>query len=94
MEPRDWDSNAGADCAGGATEATGLSWVLSSEGTGRAPALEGLPCCSEWVGSKDHDALVELACSWPDSCSAAEGNENGADLGGMPFVEWVKGMLP
>ena len=47
MDSRDWDSCTGAECAGGATEAAGLVWVLSSVDTGRAPALEGLPCCSE-----------------------------------------------
>jgi hypothetical protein len=84
MESRDWDSYAGTEGAGGATEATGLSWVL----IGRAPALEGLSFCSEWVGLENHDALVWLGFMCPDSCSAAEGNEKGI------LVEWVKAMLP
>jgi hypothetical protein len=47
METLDWDSYAGTEGAGGATEATELSLLLSSDDTGRVPALEGLPCCSE-----------------------------------------------
>ena len=88
VESRDCDSYAGTEGAGVATEATGLSLVLLSDDTGRAPALEGLPCCSERVGWTDHNAPMVVGCMWPDSFSAAEGNEKGI------FVEWVKAMLP
>jgi hypothetical protein len=41
--PRDSDWYAGAEGAGGATEAAGLSYLCDSDEPGRAPALDGLP---------------------------------------------------
>lgn len=39
----DADAGVGADDSGGATEAAGLWYLLDCDGTGSAPALDGLP---------------------------------------------------